>query len=52
MQPDVLHVTYSPLDAATRLRPSDHVVIKYDWPAANFDVASDDKSVTLTTVEA
>ena len=32
--PDVLHVTYSPLDASPEARPSDHVVIKQDWPAA------------------
>ena len=46
---DVLHVTYSPLAPSNAVQPSDHVVIKSDWPAANFGVASDDKSVTLTT---
>jgi alpha-D-xyloside xylohydrolase len=47
--PDVLHVTYSPLDAGTEVRASDHVVIKKDWPAASFDVTADEKSITLTT---
>jgi len=46
---DMLHVTYAPLESGNTARPSDHVVIKSDWPAANFDVSSDDKSVTLTT---
>jgi alpha-D-xyloside xylohydrolase len=46
---DVLHVTYSPNGPATPAHPSDGVVIKTDWPAAAFEVSSDDKSVTLTT---
>ena len=47
--PDVLHVTYAPLDAGAEVRPSDHVVIKQDWPAASFDVAANEKAITLTT---
>jgi alpha-D-xyloside xylohydrolase len=47
--PNVLHVTYSPLDASSEVRPSDHVVIKKDWPAASFDVTDNDKAITLTT---
>ena len=49
--PDVLHVTYSPLDASSEVRPSDHVVIKKDWPAASFDVTANDKAITLTTTK-
>jgi alpha-D-xyloside xylohydrolase len=47
--PDVLHVTYAPLNADTPERPSDHVVIKQDWPAASFDVTENEKAITLTT---
>jgi alpha-D-xyloside xylohydrolase len=47
--PDVLHVTYSLLDASQPPRPSDHVVIKTDWPTASFDVSESDKAITLTT---
>ena len=47
--PDVLHVTYSPLGGSPETRASDHVVIKQDWPAATFDVTSDDKAITLST---
>ncbi len=49
--PDVLHVTYSPLDATQPAPASDHVVIKKDWPAASFDVAETDKAITLTTAK-
>ena len=49
--PDVLHVTYSPLDAKQATPSSDHVVIKTDWPAANFDVSENDKAITLTTAK-
>ena len=47
--PDVLHVTYSPIDDQHESRPSDHVVVKQDWPAASFDVTSNDKAITLST---
>ncbi len=47
--PDVLHVTYSPLEASGEAHPVDRVVVKHDWPAASFDVVSDEKAVTLTT---
>jgi alpha-D-xyloside xylohydrolase len=49
--PDVLHVTYAPADVAAPERASDRVVVKKDWLAANFDVSSDDKVVTLTTAK-
>ena len=49
--PDVLHVTYSPLDASAPERPSDHVIVKHDWPAVSFDVAANDKAITLTTAK-
>jgi alpha-D-xyloside xylohydrolase len=49
--PDVLHVTYSPLGASQPTRSSDHVVIKKDWPTANFDVSENDKAITLTTAK-
>src|SRR5580658_3418309 len=48
---DLLHVTYSPLGTAGPERPSDGVVIKKDWPGAPFDVASDDRAVTLSTAK-
>lgn len=47
--PDILHVTYSPLNATAETPPSDHVVIKHDWPASIFEITSDDKSITLAT---
>ena len=46
---DVLHVTYSPLNGAPEAHPSDHVIIKSSWPAATFDVTSDNKAITLST---
>ncbi len=49
--PDVLHVTYSPLDVNQPARSSDHVVIKKDWPATSFDVAQNDKAIVLTTAK-
>lgn len=48
---DVLHVTYAPLDAKQSNGPSDHVVIKKDWPAASFEVSETDKAITLTTAK-
>jgi alpha-D-xyloside xylohydrolase len=48
---DVLHVTYSPLEAAEPARPWDHVVIKTDWPGAAFEVSSDEKTLTLSTAK-
>jgi alpha-D-xyloside xylohydrolase len=45
----VIHLTYSPLGAAAPDRPSDGVVIKKDWPAASFDVTSNDRAITLST---
>jgi len=47
--PDVLHVTYAPLDSVATERSSDHVVLKTAWAAAEFDVSSDEKTVVLTT---
>lgn len=46
---DLLHITYSPAAVQTPHREPDHVVLPQNWPAASFDVASDDKTVTLTT---
>jgi alpha-D-xyloside xylohydrolase len=52
---DLLHVTYSPLDAAPAnsdsAHPSDGVVIKTDWPVAAFDVTSNDRAITLSTAK-
>ena len=48
--PDVLHVTYSPLDGVVS-HPADGVVVKKDWPSASFEVTSDQKSVTLSTAK-
>jgi alpha-D-xyloside xylohydrolase len=47
--PDVLHVTYAPLNAPAPERASDHVVVKNDWAATPFEVVSDEKTVTLST---
>src|SRR5579859_5218443 len=48
--PDVLHVTYSPLEGKAS-HPPDHVVVKENWPQAQFDVTGDDKAVTLSTAK-
>jgi len=48
---DVIHVTYAPLDVAAPERASDSVVIKKDWPTAEFDVSSNEKAVTLSTAK-
>jgi len=45
---EILHVTYSPLEGAA-VHPADGVVVAKDWPAAAFDVTSDDKTVSLST---
>jgi hypothetical protein len=47
--PEVLHVTYGPLDSAAPERSSDHVVVRDNWPATAFEVVSDEKTVTLST---
>jgi alpha-D-xyloside xylohydrolase len=47
--PDILHVTYAPLDTSAPQRPSSNVVIKHDWPATGFAVTESDKAVTLRT---
>lgn len=49
--PDVLHITYTLAGASRPPRPSDHVVIKNAWPAAEFHVTADTKSITLTTAK-
>jgi len=48
---DVIHVTYAPLGPAAPDRPSDGVVIKKDWAAAPFDIASSDRAITLSTAK-
>ena len=48
---DVLHVTYSPLNAAAPERASDWVVVKKDWAGAAFEVNSDARTVTLSTAK-
>jgi len=47
--PDVLHVTYAPLNEGAPERASDHVVVKNDWAATPFEVVSDEKTVMLST---
>ena len=49
--PDVLHVSYAPLDANPPRRQSDHVVVKTAWPAAAFSVTADNKAIILTTAK-
>src|ERR1700728_1114554 len=49
--PDVLHVTYAPLNSPAVGKALDKVVIKEHWPATEFGVSSDEKSVTLTTAK-
>ena len=48
--PAILHVTYGPA-SGTPEHPSDGVLIKHDWPPAQFTVESDDKTITLTTAQ-
>ncbi len=49
--PEVLHVTYSPIGAPAPERASDWVVVKKDWPAAAFDVTSNEKVITVSTAK-
>ncbi|MGB7549390.1 MAG: DUF4968 domain-containing protein, partial [Terracidiphilus sp.] len=49
--PEVLHVTYAPLGAAAPERAPDWVVEKKKWPAAEFEVSSDEKAITLSTAK-
>jgi alpha-D-xyloside xylohydrolase len=46
---DLIHVTFSPLDAPAPQRADDHVIIRNDWIAPDFNVTDDDKALTLTT---
>ena len=46
----ILHVTYGP-ESGTPEHASDGVLAKRDWPAAQFTVESDDKTITLTTAQ-
>jgi alpha-D-xyloside xylohydrolase len=46
----ILHVTYSP-ESGTPEHVSDGVLAKRDWPAAQFTVESDAKTITLTTAQ-
>ncbi|HWA94722.1 MAG TPA: glycoside hydrolase family 31 protein [Terracidiphilus sp.] len=46
---DLIHVTYSPQGEAAVKRAPDDVVIKNDWPEAQFQVSEDEKTVILTT---
>jgi len=48
--PEMLHVTYSPLEKVDA-HPADGVVVKKDWPAASFDLTEDEKAVTLSTAK-
>jgi len=47
--PSLLHVSYSLAGSSRPSRPSDHVLVKTSWPAAEFQVTDDSKTVTLTT---
>jgi alpha-D-xyloside xylohydrolase len=47
--PVLLHVTYALAGASRPPRPSDHVLVKTSWPAADFTVTDDAKAITLTT---
>jgi len=52
--PAILHITYGPeTNPATPgpEHPSDGVIVKRDWPPAQFSVESDEKSVTLETAQ-
>jgi alpha-D-xyloside xylohydrolase len=49
VSPAILHVTYGPETVPEH--PSDGVVVKRDWPPAQFTVESDQKSITLTTAQ-
>lgn len=45
----LLHITYFSPAVLKPQRQSDEVVIKTDWPAADFSISSDNKSVSLST---
>jgi len=49
VSPAILHITYGPETVPSH--PSDGVIVKHDWPAAQFTVDSNEKSVTLTTAQ-
>jgi alpha-D-xyloside xylohydrolase len=49
--PDILHVTYTSPDATEVHRASDRVVVKQSWPATEFEVSSDEKTVNLVTAK-
>jgi len=46
---EIVHVTYRPGQALPPERPSDGVIVKKSWPAASFEVSSNDKVVALVT---
>ena len=48
--PAILHITYGSGEKLPEREP-DGVVVKRDWPAAQFSVSSDEKSITLTTAQ-
>ena len=50
---DLVHVTYAPVgDAGPGAGPAkDWVVVKNDWPAAEFQVSSDDRAIFLSTAK-
>jgi alpha-D-xyloside xylohydrolase len=49
VSPAIIHVTYGPETVPEH--PSDQVVVKREWPPAQFTVESDQKSVTLATAQ-
>src|SRR5208337_4278445 len=48
---DVLHVTYSPLNAPVPERASDGVLVKKEWVGAPFEVDSNERTITLSTAK-
>ena len=46
---EILHVTYAPAGVPAAQHAPDGVVVKQDWPAAPFEVGSDEKTVSLAT---
>lgn len=48
--PEVLHVTYAPLDTTAPERAWDHVIVKRGW-GTDFGVSADEKAVRLATAK-
>jgi len=48
---DMVHVTYAPLGDKGAGPAKDWVVVKTDWPAAEFEVRDDERAIVLSTAK-